>query len=136
MNLTEDGAYWIMDWKGNANKPSHEVIFEPEIALATLLKEGVVFLNTHWWESTWPEAAKNSICVAVTVSDYFLPRADAEELLFEEIQELYDHWAKDKATGVIVWAAKKRGVLPMHAEYTAILAKKVWTPSDFKKVQD
>ena len=57
--ITDDDVYWLMTWgKQFPDKPETEMMFEEGQALARLLAEEVIFLNSHWWEKDWPSRAK------------------------------------------------------------------------------
>ena len=84
---------WEMDW-GNKpetfSKTGKEKIFEPDIALAHLLLNEVVFTNSHWWkyfkmgthtsdgwktepreDARWSEEESKTISVSVECNDIF-----------------------------------------------------------------
>ena len=131
MNLTDDGAYWLMKWDKYPYKPNREVMFEPEKALATLLRADQVFLNTHWWENDWPDTAKETFSIAVNLNDCFVYGSDAHEIFYDDIKDVYDHWSKDPNYGVVVWASKKRNMLPLKRIYDKIISSGVWKEEDF-----
>lgn len=117
MKVTEvkdDDIYWEMKWGPNyPHKPPTEMMFEEEKALARLLAEDIVFLNSFWWEDDWPEVAKKMTSLNVNCNDVFMwGCADAESLEYSEIQPLYDMWAKDPVWGAAKWCAIKRNLQP------------------------
>lgn len=46
-------------------------IFDDALALATLLMEGCVYINTHWGEKEWPPEAQQTISFNVGCNDIF-----------------------------------------------------------------
>lgn len=122
------------------NKPegiSEEMIFEENDALAHLLATGQVFISDHWWKGEkkylpegvepWPDAACKSFSINANCSDVFCwACADAEEVLFAELQDLYDHYLKDKTWGTAVWCIKKRNEMPQPPVYEAIMKCGIW----------
>lgn len=115
--------------------------FDGEKALAVLLLEDVVFLNNHWWlsasrstkfykeppENPWPEDACNTFSISVNCNDIFAwACADAEECYFDELQDLFNHWKKDKTWGSAVWCIKKRNQLPQKPVYDSIMKTGIW----------
>lgn len=87
--------------------------FEENDVLALFLSEGVIFINNHWWRKDFTEEQKQLFSINVNVNDVFGPGADAEEIGYNELEDLFNHWVKDKEYGPIVFVAKKRKMLPM-----------------------
>lgn len=104
-----------------------EVISEPEEKLAILLAEGEVFINNGWWDSekgTWP---KDSITVHVNCNDIFeWGSADAEDLKYSEIDELYEYYLKDPKWGTAAWCIKKRKQMPQKPVEEHITQEGIW----------
>jgi hypothetical protein len=143
-SVTHEDVYWTMEW---GDKPD-EIVFEKEQALALLLINEVVFLNSYWWkykklgkwiqdekrcemhvreDATWSEEESKIISLNVNCNDVFAwGCADAEELLYSEIQDLYDHWVKDPNWGAAVWCMKKRNELPQAPVYNMIQKSGIW----------
>jgi hypothetical protein len=100
----------------DAEDSDPETAFNPEIALAILLIEDVIFLNDHWWmekEAGWSKDCCKMTSLNVNISDVFAwGVADAEAITFSELQSVYDHWIKDQSDGVIVWVCKKHKMMP------------------------
>lgn len=106
------------------DETDHEA--EPQM-LAALLAAEVVFLNTHWWKEDWPEEARKTAALCVGCSDVFAwACADAEGLLYGEIEDLYDHWRHDPLWGSAVWCAKKRRLMPQKRVEDRIRAAGLW----------
>jgi len=109
------------------DKPDIEVIFEPDAALAHLLINNVIFINDHWWEKTWPEAAQKTFYMGVNCNDTFAwASADSEELLFEDIESLYKMWIKDPSNGADIWCIIRRKELPQAPVEQMIRKAGVW----------
>ena len=87
--------------------------FEENDVLALFLSEGVIFINNHWWRKDFTEEQKQLFSINVNVNDVFGPGADAEEIGYNELEDLFNHWQKDSEYGPIVFVAKKRKMLPM-----------------------
>lgn len=70
--------------------------FEPDLALQYLLSNDILIVNNFWWKKEWPEDAQRMTSLSVNCSDTFsYACANAEELLYEELEELYQHVIKD-----------------------------------------
>ncbi len=101
--------------------------FDDGEALALLLLKGVVFLNSHWWEEDWPEKAQKSFNVSVNCNDMFAwGCADAEGLLYSELEDLFSYWEKDPYWGSTIWVIKKRGEMPQRPVYEKIQDEGIW----------
>lgn len=117
---------------------SEEMIFEENEALAHLLAEDKVFINSHWWmkeeelgedekHKAWPEEACKTFSINVNCNDVFAwGCADAEEMMESDLEEVYEHHHKDPNWGTAVWCIKKRGELPQRPVYDAIMKAGVW----------
>lgn len=123
---------WVMDWSKRTGEPD-EIIFETEKALAHLLMNDVVFLNSYWWKyydmgkynketkrfdtplenPTWTKDESRAISVSVNCNDIFAwGCADAEDLPFKEIENLYRMWKADPNWGPAKWCAIQRNQKP------------------------
>lgn len=101
--------------------------FEADIALTYLLAKDLLIINNYWWEKTWSERQQNLISVGVNCSDTFgYAVADAEELLYSEIEDLFQHVMKDDEWGSIVWCIKKRKQKPIEPLYDILLKSDLW----------
>lgn len=130
--IYDDDVYWVMNWDTNLHpdKPKPELIFEESKALARLLAEEVVFINSHWWEESWPEDAKKKTSLNVNCNDIFAwGCADAEEINYNEIQSLYDHWLKDNVWGPAKWCCHRRGQKPQKPVIDAMKKAGSWDGS-------
>lgn len=127
--IKHEDVKWEMTWntKKFPTKPEKEVIFKKEKALAVLLANGVIFLNNHWWEETWPEEAKKLTSLNVNCNDVFAwGIADAEPLYYEDLKELYELWELNARWGPVVWCCLKRKVLPQEPVLEGLLKCGIW----------
>ena len=133
-DLTEKDIHWEMDWTDfNKKFPEKrkeidkEIIFEESIALGHLLINEVIFINDHWWEDEWPEKAKKSISLNVNCNDVFMwGCADAEELPYSELENLYNMWKKDPVWGSVVWCMIRRELMPQKPVEDIIKKMGIW----------
>ena len=101
--------------------------FEPDLALQHLLSNDILIVNSFWWKKDWPEDAKKMISFGVNCSDTFsYACADAEELMFEELEDLYQHVIKDKIWGSTVWCIKKRKRKPISEIFNELIKNPIW----------
>ncbi len=118
-----DDSKVTIKYQINDNEPE----MEGETALAVLLLDRVVFMNANWWKKTWPEDAKKMASIFVNCNDVFVwGSADAEELPYKELDNLYEHYHQDKSWGPAVWCIKQRGYMPQEPVYDAIQALDIW----------
>jgi hypothetical protein len=88
------------------------VKFQKDEALAILLAKQIVFTNDHWWEKEFNDRQKDLFSINLNVNDCFCHGADAEEVLYSELQSLYEHYEIDPLYGPLFWCAKKRKTRP------------------------
>ena len=111
-----DDVEWEMTWdsKQFPGKPPIEIIFEPAKALALLLLNEVCFVNSFYYEETWPDRAKEATNVFVNCNDTFAYAcADAEDLPYKQIKPLYEMWKKNPVWGPVAWAVMQRKERPI-----------------------
>ena len=102
-------------------------VFESEMALSVLLLERQIFLNSNWYMDDWPKDAQNMTSLNVNCNDVFAwGCADAEDVEFKEIKDLFEHYIKDPGWGTAVWCIKRRGYLPQKPVYEAIQKNGIW----------
>lgn len=107
--------------------PDKETMFEDGKALAVLLMNEVIFLNSHWWEDEWPEKAKKLTSLNVNCNDVFAwGCADAEELPHDQIESLYHMWQKDPSWGPAVWCMIQRNQMPQKPVEKIIREMGIW----------
>lgn len=118
-SLDPDDVYWPMVRKPRSDLPSGRVsppekaIFEESMALALLLMNEVIFLDDHWFMGTWPEDAKKTTSLNVNCNDVFVwGCADAEEIRFAQLEELYRLWLEFPDWGPAVWCCLNRKEMP------------------------
>lgn len=108
--------------------------FDTERALAVLLLAEVVFLNSHWWESDWPEEARKRTCICLDVSDVFIwGSADAISIDYAHIEEIYRYWVKDPKWGPAVWGIIHRKLMPQAPVEKSINEHGIWNLTDLKE---
>ena len=100
--------------------------FDDLAALALLMAEGVVFINNHWWEKEFSENQKRLFSINVNINDCFGPGSDAEEIMYDELEDFFNHWERDNINGVIIWVAKKRKMMPLPYICKWIKEKGIW----------
>lgn len=83
---------------------------EPEEMIAYMLIEGVLFTNNGHWDQKWP---KDKTTLHVNCNDVFAwGCADAEDISYSEIPELFNMFKKDEYYGPTMWCIKKRKQMP------------------------
>lgn len=99
-------------------------------ALAVLLANNVIFTNSLWWKTQWPDASRKLAGLFVECSDVFAwGCADGELCEFSDIPEVFSFWEKDPEYGHYVWCCKRRNQEPQHAMREVIEKSGIW---DFK----
>lgn len=95
--------------------------FNYESALGILLANEVVFLFKHL------NTSSKGFGVAVNCSDTFMyASSDAEEVFYDELEDLFNHWKQDKQYGSIVWCIKKRNEMPLNPIVNIIEKMDIW----------
>lgn len=140
-DIKQTDVFWNMDWTRTKEqfkdepehrihkKPDVEVMFEETDALAVLLINNQVFLNDHWWmkDEGWPEDACKVTSLNVNCNDVFCwGCADADEMNYSDIQDVYEHYIKDPYWGTAVWCIKKRNLMPQKPVYDSIMKDGIW----------
>lgn len=113
--ITDEDVLWLMTWSRELfpNKPPTELMFENDKALARLIAEEVIHINSYWWKSDLPEHVRKLTTLRVGCSDIFAwGCSDSEELEYKEIRSLYDMWHADRTWGAAKWCAIKRNQKP------------------------
>jgi hypothetical protein len=105
--LEPEDIEWQSEWGDK------EVVFEKEKAVALLLINDVIFLNTNHWEKDWPEEARKATAILVNCNDIFAwGCADAERISFYDIKKLYDLWKQYPVWGPALWCMIQRREMP------------------------
>jgi hypothetical protein len=128
-NIKEEDIEWLMPWKSKYNHETKEdeMKFEEDDALAHLLINGVIFLNSNWWKDEWSNEDRESISVNVQCNDIFMwGCSDAEGLPFDEIKNLYRMWRKDPDWGAAVWCMVQRKQMPQKPVEDIIRKASIW----------
>ena len=107
--------------------------FDDEAALAVLLLDSVIFINSCWFKEGWPDDAKESTYLGVSCNDIFAwGCSDAEDLPYEELRSLYDHYIKDPVWGSAIWCMKKRKEMPQRPVEAEIRLGGIWDLNTLK----
>lgn len=116
--------YYIDEVFVNVNENTY---FTEDVALAALLYNDVLCMNRNWWKKEWPEDAQQTFAFAVSAGDTFAYAcADAEELLYSELQDLWEHFVLHETFGPMVWVCKKRKMKPLAIWCKQINATGIW----------
>lgn len=110
-------------------KPDFEPQFEENAALAVLLLADVVFINNFWWkkEGGWPQDACDKISLNVNTNDVLAwGCADAIEMDYDDLEEVYTYWEKDPYWGTAVWYCKKLNMMPQKPVADSIRKMGIW----------
>lgn len=125
-----------------------DVDFDSTAALAVLLIEEVIFLNNHWWMSAtrsdkffkekldnpWPEEACKTFSLNVNCNDVFAwGCSDAEECFYDDLEDVFNHWEKDRVWGPAIWCIKKRNQMPQKPVYESIMKAGIWNLDEIVK---
>ncbi len=106
--------------------------FNQNHMLAELLLKEIVFINDFWWmdgdfDEEWPQSARNKISINLNLNDIFYSAsADAVNIDYDELQELYQYYKTDDTWGPIVFGIKKRKRMPSQAIYNTIQQTNRW----------
>lgn len=101
--------------------------FDENLALALLLNNEVVFLNSFWMHKELPELIQKKTIIYVICNDMFAwGCSDAEEINHDEIEGLYEHYIKDQIFGAAIWCCKRRNMLPQKPVYNDIRKLGIW----------
>lgn len=104
------------------------LLHEVEYQLAHLILEDVIFCNNGWWKKedgvSWPE---DHTTLHVNCNDIFAwGCADAEDIKYGEIKELYEMWKKDPDWGAAAWCIQKRKQMPQFPVEKKIKEAGIW----------
>lgn len=123
----QESVYEFLDINGH-----FELFFDENLALSILLEKNILILNSNWFYKTWPEDAQKTFAIAVNCSDTFVyASADAQELFFDELNDLYNHFIIDPTYGPIFWCIKKRKLKPLNKIYEKIKNDGIWDIDEF-----
>jgi hypothetical protein len=89
--------------------------FDEEEAVAQLLRDNILFLNTREYKGTMPvidEAGGRTMVIFMNCNDVFGPCADADDITLEEVPALYKEIIKYPKSGSIRWICFKRNLKP------------------------
>lgn len=133
--IEPEDVEWEMDWdRCSGEKSGKELVFEEDKALAHLLINEVVFLNTYHWRKDWPEEARKCTYVGVNCSDVFAwGLSDAEDANLSDIKNIYKMWQKDPSWGPAIWSMIKRNQMPQAAVEKKIRDAGIWDLDQIKR---
>lgn len=121
--IAPEDIEWVMPY---TDRP-HAVMFEADDALALMLINQVVFLNSHWWMDDWPDEAKKITSINVNCNDIFAwGCADDEEINHCDIEPLYRMWKADPVWGAAKWCAIRRNQKPQPPVIEAMKKDGAW----------
>lgn len=114
---------WEMDWTAlrsdgsrmYPDKSDKEMMFESQHALALLLMNEVIRINSQHWKKDWPEDARKATYLGVDCSDIFMwGCSDSEEINVDELKDLYHLFIDEnlKGWGPTIWCLSKRREMP------------------------
>lgn len=125
MSTSDD---WTEEKKEYTIYPNH---MEEEDYLKVLLTEDVVFINNGHWNKDWP---KDHITVHVNCNDVFAwGCADAEDITYSELGDLYAMYKKDPNWGPAIWCIKKRKMMPQKPVEKLIKEAGIWDLQEILK---
>lgn len=88
-----------MDDKYKSEQRTYSIFpnsMESEDYLKVLLCEDVLFINNGWWKTEKGEWPADHITIHVNCNDVFAwGCAEGEDILYGELEELYEMWKKD-----------------------------------------
>jgi hypothetical protein len=105
-------------------KMDGKIFFDKEQALSYLLFEQVIFVNSFWYKEDLPDDIQRSIGLFVNCGDVFAYAcSDAEPVNYDDLEEVYDFYIKDRLNGIAAWCIKKRGIRPIVEVYESLSKK-------------
>ena len=121
----------ILCYKDNDEKEVKH--FWVEEALKVLLDKGILFANSRKYLFEGKEQPE-TLCLFVNCSDIFAwGCADAEEITYDEVEDLWKHYVENKYCGVIIWCMKKRNLQPQFPVKERMIKDGVWK-EEFEKI--
>ena len=100
--------------------------FDEHEALISLLNNNVLFFSCFDYYNKDKKLGA-TITLHVMCSDIFAwGCADSEDLLYSEIEELYNWWYNDNSWGAIKWCCKKRNMQPQRPVKDIMVRNNVW----------
>lgn len=122
VELKVEHICWKYDEPGDT-----EMVFESSNALAHLLIEEQIFLNSNHWEKDWTKEQRDMFAVLVNCSDVFMwACADCIPLRYKELDTLWQFYSKDPKWGTAVWAMHQRKLMPQKPVYDSIQKEGIW----------
>lgn len=81
--------------------------------LSILLEENILFCNSRKYVELDGTTCGPTVVVFMCCNDIFYYAADAEDITFDELPELYKLYEKDKKWGSVKWVCMKRNARPL-----------------------
>lgn len=104
---------------------------EEEDYLKFLLMEDIIFCNNGHWDEKWP---KDCVSLHVNCNDIFAwATADAEDVKYGELKELFEMVVKDINFGSAAWCIKKRKQMPQAPVEKDIRKAGIWNLEELVK---
>lgn len=98
-----------------------------EYALAVLLANDVISVNSYWWKKHWPDECRKLPGLFVNCNDVFAwGAADGEDCYYSDIANIFEFWEKDPEFGPIVWCCIRRHEEPQLPMREKIEAGGLW----------
>ena len=121
-----EGAYLCYEDKGTLVRSFYE-----DRALCYLFgRDDILGVNSYWWR----KENKEDICIFVICNDVFAwGCADAEDLPYEEIENLYNMVKKDVNYGSTIWCIIQRKELPQKPVFERIQKEGIWDLHQLQK---
>jgi hypothetical protein len=145
----EDIEWRMEEWRQqDGTVHAAEDQFEEAAALAHLLINEVIFLNSHWWQfsnlgsynqetrridmvprqdARWTKAESELISIHVSCNDIFAwGCSDSEDIPYKGIEPLYRMWRADPAWGAAKWCCIQRNEQPQRPVAEAMKKAGAW----------
>jgi hypothetical protein len=104
-----------------------------EEALKVLLDKEILFANSRKYLFEGKEQPE-TLCLFVNCNDVFAwGCADAEEITYHEVEDLFNHYIEKGNWGVVIWCMKKRNLQPQFPVKQDMIKAGVWK-KEFEKI--
>ena len=129
----DDVCWYYTDHKDNSGS---EWIFEESQAIAYLLATEILLSNRPWWDKTLTKKQQQLTTLAVLCNDVFAwGCADAEDIDYDDLEDLWNYYVKDPVNGPIVWCIIKRKSMPQKPVYDDIQNAGIWDLNKIKGLE-
>jgi len=130
-----DDKEYINQLKNEVSKWTIEGLDETDDKIKILFLDDQVFFNSRWHEEKelphkYKKYSKYAV-MFVNCSDVFAwGFADAQDIYYDEIDDLYQQYSLNAEYGSSVWSIKKRGMMPQKPMYDQIMSLNIWNLDD------